>query len=174
MYTDVYTSLYLECLQMIILLAFEKLCLIQRCCRHLALQHNATHCNTLQHTATHCNKEVPSRRSLVSHYMGSQLAFCSWKETCNWRHPVHLEIHRIPSVARLLYWSLVSHYRCIGCLKLHMTFDERATKHRALLRKMTYKDKASYGSLPPCAMQDNAHTHTHTYTHTQRHAHTHP
>ena len=40
--------------------------------------------------------------------------------------------------------------RPIGCLKLPDIFRKRATNHRALLRKMTYKDKASYGSLPPC------------------------
>ena len=40
--------------------------------------------------------------------------------------------------------------RPIGCLKLQVIFRKRATNHRALLRKMTYKDKASYDSLPPC------------------------
>jgi len=34
--------------------------------------------------------------------------------------------------------------RCIGCLKLQVSFRKRATNFRALLRKMTYKDKASY------------------------------
>jgi len=59
--------------------------------------------------------------------------------------------------------------RPIGCVKLQVIFRKRATNHRALWWKMTYKDKASYGSLPPCM---NAlfhareyvvwHTHTHT------------
>jgi len=48
--------------------------------------------------------------------------------------------------------------RCIGCLKLQVSFrlklqvsfHQRATYHRALLRKMTYKDKASYDATPPC------------------------
>jgi len=40
--------------------------------------------------------------------------------------------------------------RPIGCFKLQVIFRKRATNYRALLRKMTYKDKASYGSLPPC------------------------
>ena len=40
--------------------------------------------------------------------------------------------------------------RPVGCLKLQVIVCKRATKYRALLRKMTYKDKASYGSLPPC------------------------
>jgi len=40
--------------------------------------------------------------------------------------------------------------RCIGCLKLQVSFCKRATNRRALLQKETYTDKASYGSLPPC------------------------
>ena len=40
--------------------------------------------------------------------------------------------------------------RPIGCLKLQVIFRKRATNYRALLRKMTYKDKASYDSSPPC------------------------
>ena len=40
--------------------------------------------------------------------------------------------------------------RPIGCLKLHIIFRKRATNYRALLQKTTYKDKASYGSLPLC------------------------
>jgi len=39
--------------------------------------------------------------------------------------------------------------RLIGCLKLQIIFHKRATSHRALLRKMTCKDKASYDSTPP-------------------------
>ena len=46
--------------------------------------------------------------------------------------------------------------RPIGCLKLQVTFRKRATKYRALVRKMTYKDRASYGSSPHCT-----HIHTH-------------
>jgi len=36
--------------------------------------------------------------------------------------------------------------RLIECLKLQVIFRKRATKHRALLQKMTYEDKASYDS----------------------------
>jgi len=35
-------------------------------------------------------------------------------------------------------------------LKLQVIFRKRATNHRALLRKMTCKDKASYDPTPPC------------------------
>ena len=40
--------------------------------------------------------------------------------------------------------------RPIGGLKLQVIFRKRATNHRALLREMACKDKASYGSSPPC------------------------
>jgi len=40
--------------------------------------------------------------------------------------------------------------RLIGSPKLQIIFHQRATKYRALLRKMTYKDKGSYESSPPC------------------------
>ena len=39
--------------------------------------------------------------------------------------------------------------RPIGCFKSQVFFSKRATNSRALLQKMTYKDKASYGSSPP-------------------------
>ena len=40
--------------------------------------------------------------------------------------------------------------RLIGSPKLQIIFHNRATKYRALLLKMTYKDKGSYESSPPC------------------------
>ena len=39
--------------------------------------------------------------------------------------------------------------RPAGCLRLQVCFRKRTTHYRALLRKTTCKDKASYGSLPP-------------------------
>ena len=39
--------------------------------------------------------------------------------------------------------------RLIGCLQLQFIFRKRATNCMALLRKMTYEDKASYDSTPP-------------------------
>ena len=47
--------------------------------------------------------------------------------------------------------------RHVGCLKLQVIFRKRATKYRALLRKMTCRDMASYDSTPPCI---NTSTHT--------------
>ena len=43
--------------------------------------------------------------------------------------------------------------RPIGCLKLQVIFRKRATNYRALLQKMTYKDKASCGSSALCILK---------------------
>ena len=40
--------------------------------------------------------------------------------------------------------------RLKGSPNLQFIFHKRATKYRSLLRKMTYKDKGSYESSPPC------------------------
>ena len=40
--------------------------------------------------------------------------------------------------------------RLIGPPKLQIIFHKRATKYRSLLQKMTYEDKGSYESSPPC------------------------
>ena len=42
--------------------------------------------------------------------------------------------------------------RTTECLKLQIIFCKRDTNYRALLRKMTYEDKPSYASSPPCIM----------------------
>ena len=68
--------------------------------------------------------------------------------------------------------------RPIGCLKLHVISRKRATNYRALLRKMTCKDKASHGPSPPCnsstLMCARALSHAHTHVpHMHTHAHTH-
>ena len=44
-----------------------------------------------------------------------------------------------------------THYRrCVGCLKLQVSFHTRDFNYRAILQKGAYKDKESYGSSPPC------------------------
>jgi len=45
--------------------------------------------------------------------------------------------------------------RCMGCLKLKVVFRKSATNYRALLRKMSCKGRASYGSLQPCKVRLN-------------------
>jgi len=57
------------------------------------------------------------------------------------KHPEGLLHPVMCSVVRMM---------CAMSAANEVLFRKRATNHRALLRKMTYKDKASYGSSPPC------------------------
>jgi len=45
--------------------------------------------------------------------------------------------------------------RCIGCLKLQSLPEKRATNYGAISREMTYENKATYASSPPCTTKDN-------------------
>ena len=54
--------------------------------------------------------------------------------------------------------------RRIGCLKLQVIFCKRATNYRALVRKMTNNDMASYASSPPCT----THIYGNVYVHKAR------
>jgi len=45
-----------------------------------------------------------------------------------------------------LHFCITGRLRPIGSLPSYVIFCKRATNHRALLREMTYKDKASYES----------------------------
>ena len=56
-----------------------------------------------------------------------------------------LHVQSYPSFVYSTGWR-----RLIGSPKLQIIFHKRATKYRSLLRKMTYKDKGSYESWPPC------------------------
>ena len=63
------------------------------------------------------------------------------------RHPIHIMCHNI--LRFNTGWR-----RLIGCLKLQVIFRKRATNYGALLRKMTYKDKAFRGY---CTFDPNRH-----------------
>ena len=63
------------------------------------------------------------------------------------RHPVSRT-----SFLRSLLWSTSYRVACrrksLSSLKVQVIFRKRATNYRALWRKMTHKDKASYDSTP--------------------------
>ena len=123
-------------------------------CRCNSLQHSsktATHCNTLQHTATHqWNPILLScccRENVILPALYSSLCFRTLhvqKTKCINKY-VSIFENANPHDIWFTGWR-----RCIGCLKLQVSFRKRATKYRSLLRKMTYQDKASCGSSPPC------------------------
>jgi len=74
---------------------------------------------------------------------------------CVYTHVVHQTASgRIVLIcARACACACSGWQRLIGYLKLQVIFSKRATNYRAPFRKMTYKDKASYRSWPPCITQ---------------------
>ena len=67
------------------------------------------------------------------------------------RHPVLYDAFVYISHTSVYTYNLSTGWRrCTGCLKLQVSFCKRANNYRTLLRKLTYKDKASYASSPPC------------------------
>ena len=65
----------------------------------------------------------------------------------------------------------------IVCLELQVIYRKRATNYRALLRKMTENDKASYDPTPPFSLMHAQYTLIlscrYTYTHLHIHSHLH-
>jgi len=116
------------------------------------LRYVAVCCNTLQHTATHCN--TPYRQD-----HGVQQSECQWAPMCGLHARVqHTATHYNTLQQTATHCNILQHTalhhtgwrRLIGSPKLQIIFHKRATKSRSLLRKMTYKDKGSYESSPPC------------------------
>ena len=107
------------------------------------LQHPATHCNALQHIGTHCNT-LPH---IATHRNTQEFAKRDGRETCP------TDCNTLQHTATLQHTT--GWRRLIGSPKLHIIFHKRATKYRSLLRKMTYKDKGSCESSPPCTTHCN-------------------
>ena len=75
-------------------------------------------------------------------------------QTSRWHKMFSVEESLCVTPSTLLRWiveSSVQGGEDDECLKLQVIFHRRVTNDRALLQKMTYKDKASYGSSPPCS-----------------------
>jgi len=126
------------------------------CAAHCdTLQHTATHCNTLQHTATHYNT-LPSSSTLG--LLASILRTCGGTRVQGhvqivFFFPLFLRINILGLAQGGPLSCLATGWRrLIGSPKLQIIFHKRANKYRSLLRKMTYKDKGSYESSPPCTI----------------------
>ena len=101
---------------------------------HTWMSH-ATHMNEF---VTHMNESCHTHEWVLSH---------TWMS-----HVTHMDesCHTHEWVMSHTWMRSTGCRRLIGLFKLQTVFRKRATKHRSLLRKMTYKDKAFYGSSPPC------------------------
>ena len=90
-----------------------------------------------------CNESCPIREWVVPTHVNA---------TCH-THPTWHDSFIYVSHTWVLHtgWR-----RLIGSPKLQIIFHKRATNYRALLRKMTYRDKGSYESSPPCITRTHA------------------
>jgi len=91
--------------------------------------------STRQRMQIHQSHEKSSRNKCTyHHYIADDLFF-------------FLGIFKCCFVERVL---ITGWRRLIRSPKLHIIFHKRAAEYRALLLKMTYEDKGSYESSPPC------------------------
>jgi len=97
---------------------------------------------------------------------------------CTYTHThsqIHIRLHL--HAYTYIQISVKGWRRLIGSPKLRIIFHKRAIKYRSLLRKMTYKDKESYESSPPCMTRvlwkSRRHTYTYTYVYTYTCIYTH-
>jgi len=95
----------------------------------------------MTHTYTTTSHSLPPRQHLVC----PQRLWMSHGTRMNesWRKYEWVMAHTYTTTSHLLQADSSSP-------KLQIIFHKRATKCRSLSRKMTYKDKGSYESSPPC------------------------
>jgi len=128
-------------------------------CYSVALPHTYDICIYTPHTHTHLTcYSIAHPLSLVlspfhnvcTHVYGD---ICSC--TCMY---VYVHVCNECSCMQYVYtgWR-----RLIGSPKMQIIFLKRASKYRSLWRKITYKDKGSYESSPPCSAI-SLHVHVHT------------
>ena len=99
-------------------------------------------------------------RSTHTHSLGYSLQWSSWPSS-NEPATRGAKSKAVHPAAYTTGWR-----RLIGSPKLQVILHKRATKHRSLLRKMTYKDKGSYESSPPCTRHTKIRKDiTYIYTH---------
>jgi len=111
----------------------------------------------MSHVA-HVNESCRTCEWVVSHIWVSRVTHVNEScLTCQWV-VCHMSMSCVTPMSESCHTYEKSHVtnrptgwrRPIGCLKLQVIFRKRATNYRPLLRKMTYKDKASCESSPPC------------------------
>ena len=93
-------------------------------------------------------------------YIDLGVCICMRYACIGWRRSVgHQTCHElIPHMSRnhlivtnpYMRYACTGWRRCVGCLKGLVSFRKRATNFKALVLKMTYKDKAPYDATPPC------------------------
>jgi len=119
-----------------------------------------TYIHTDIHTNTHTYTQIYTLVRACVHIC-TQTQIQIYTHTCIQSHmPTYIESiitfinfctsHINSNITRIkCYRTYTVWRRCTGCLKLQVSFRKRATRCRALSRKMTSKE-ASYASAPSC------------------------
>ena len=89
------------------------------------------------------HRTIPLARICIYIYIYTYIHICVYIYIYIYVY-IHIHIHIYTT------WYDTGWRRPIGCLKLQVIFRKRAINDRALLQKIPYKDKASYGSSSPC------------------------
>jgi len=133
---------------------------LSRYCSTLTAAHSLqhTHCSTptaahsLQHT--HCSTPTAAHPLQHTHCSTPTAAHCNTLQYAKlWEFNTLRTLQRAttyPSRNPNRNTQSTGWWRFMGCLTWQVIFRKRATNYRALLRKITYKDTACYGSLPLC------------------------
>jgi len=155
----VHTYVYVHIYVYVFMYFVSILCIhTYRCVCAYTRTHPHTHTHTRTHTRTHTHTYTYIHTDILSHthtynlshngqllvqfvHIYTHLYTCIYAHTYVYTY-IYNTIHTHPTGWR----------RLIGSPKLQIIFHKRATKYRALLRKMTYQDKGSYESSPPCTM----------------------
>jgi len=103
-----------------------------RVCRTNARAHAYAHAYTDRDTDTQTHRHTDT---------------CIWSARLTLQHTCST-LHG--TTCRVEFDASTGWRRPIGCLQLQVIFRKRATNYKALLRKMTYEDKAPYDFTPPC------------------------
>jgi len=143
-------------------------CIMSHVWRH-TYRINIVSCHTL-HQSCHSHEWIFPH---INHIWMCHVTHDEWNRTIYLTN--NESCHRHESVTSPSWMNRITHTgwrRPIGRLNLQIIFRKRATNYWALLRKMTYKNKASYGSSLPCMDQTWMHrvtchmsNRTHTFWH---------
>ena len=143
-------------------------CIMSHAWRH-TYRINIVSCHTL-HQSCHSHEWIFPH---INHIWMCHVTHDEWNRTIYLTN--NESCHRHESVTSPSWMNRITHTgwrRPIGRLNLQIIFRKRATNYWALLRKMTYKNKASYGSSLPCMDQTWMHrvtchmsNRTHTFWH---------
>ena len=120
---------------------------------YVVITHMCIYVHVYIYACMHISTHTDVHRYIFLYLFSSSRRALKLKYSCTDKNRSQIATHLSSCVAiEIDMYSTIGWRRPIECLKLQIIFRRRATNYRALLRKMTYKDKARYDSTPPCSI----------------------